>query len=1118
MANRVAQGFEPSGFWLAQVISVNSDKHISVKIPKLGGESVYEEVRFTGLTPQVGDYVWVSFIEGTPGSIIAFVGENDTSGPPSEADITEVIAGLGLSGGGESGSVTLDFEPSELTTVELTYDDKIVISDDSDSGEPKLVPMSDVVVTVNGDGSGEPIGHEDRTDSTISFDHTSRVFTIAPVGDSYAVWCKGRKYVKTSSETVTIGTASGLYYISFDADGALQATTTFFDWANDTPTAYIYYNSGDTSKYMLFDERHGIVLDWQTHEYLHRTRGAAYANGFDITASVTNGDGSLDSHAQISMDGGTFFDEDLQVDIVHDDTPTANTWEQDLSGPAQIPVFYRSGSTGWTYDTPTDFPVKQGTARPAYNLNTGGTWTTPDLPDSNRYGIQWIVATNNLNYPVLSIMGQDYYDNEGEAEAATWDSMNLDDLPVVEIRVLYKIVFRGSGTNTPGCRFTQIDDYRNALSSATSTAASIVDHGGLTGLGDDDHTQYLLASGTRTADLLDVTGNVSAGSFSTNGSTSTANLIANGTVTFNGTVTVNGGMDGFTLANGISGSNFNITGVNQIEISDPGEGIVWKNGASGDISLFVVDDSNDNVLRTNASAFQVGTTPVSLSGHSHNDLYYTETESNSLYTSTNSFQWRGVPTIPTTNDTTAELKTYLLGLDVFDSHVSAFKTSWNYSGNANLTDAGGLTELAGTSWLTWTDNSTDNTQGNITALVIAPNTGGSGGGVFIYNDQGSNYSPGWREVWTSATDGSGSGLDADLLDGSHASAFATSGHNHTYNVNDAWLRDNGDNAHVKLYGNSRQMVFRTDGTSQYASGVGGYPFVWMYGGDASSNRRMILNTSGQLWLSNYGWLHDYFSASTHGHSYLSTSGGTISGDLTVTGAIYGASGNGDYVLRVGDDAWIGDTDAVNTISFFGNSNDDRCTLQFGRVDGAKIAGYSQSIDILSRFFVPNLLTTTGNNTLRYDGNSSEMLKFTSLRDKKEDIVSISSLLDYLNEESPLYSLNPVIFHEKDQVLDDGDTFNSTRGEYVYGFIAEEIHEVLPEATYMDSDGALVSYSNDSIVALLVSEVQRLKKMVHEMYSVANPDWNPPSIRPAERSDSEKAIFDEAALRLSSPQE
>ena len=60
-----------------------------------------------------------------------------------------------------------------------------------------------------------------------------------------------------------------------------------------------------------------------------------------------------------------------------------------------------------------------------------------------------------------------------------------------------------------------------------------------------------------------------------------------------------------------------------------------------------------------------------------------------------------------------------------------------------------------------------------------------------------------------------------------------------YDVNDSWLRENGDDAHFKQYGNSRQMVFRTDGTTQYASDVGAYPFAWMYGGDASSNRRML---------------------------------------------------------------------------------------------------------------------------------------------------------------------------------------------------------------------------------------------------------------------------------------
>jgi hypothetical protein len=300
----------------------------------------------------------------------------------------------------------------------------------------------------------------------------------------------GRKYDKYVSESVTIPDVTGLYYIFFDSTGALGFDTDFFDWANETPTAYVYWNSATQKAEFFADERHGITMDWQTHEYLHRTRGAAIANGFDAT--FTLGIGSLDIHAQINIDNGTFFDEDLQVDIRNSLIPDENTWDQQLQGPARIPVFYKVG-TGWRYDAPTDFPVKQGTTHPMYNRTSD--WTVQEL-GANTYGIQWIVATNQLNYPVLSIMGQAQYANVGQAEAASWDSMNLDGLPIVEIRVLYKIIFRATGTNTPGCRFVEVDDYRNALASATSTAAAVVDHGNLTGLADDDHPQYLLNSST----------------------------------------------------------------------------------------------------------------------------------------------------------------------------------------------------------------------------------------------------------------------------------------------------------------------------------------------------------------------------------------------------------------------------------------------------------------------------------------------------------------------------------------------------------------------------------------------------------------------------------------------
>ena len=123
------------------------------------------------------------------------------------------------------------------------------------------------------------------------------------------------------------------------------------------------------------------------------------------------------------------------------------------------------------------------------------------------------------------------------------------------------------------------------------------------------------------------------------------------------------------------------------------------------------------------------------------------------------------------NITTAQVMAEIEADGGFDSYSSVFKTSWSYAGNYNLTDAGDFTETAGSSWITWTDNSSDTTRGNITALAIAPTTGGSAGGVFIYNDQGGAYSPGWRQVWTNTTDGAGSGLDADLLDGQQGSYY-----------------------------------------------------------------------------------------------------------------------------------------------------------------------------------------------------------------------------------------------------------------------------------------------------------------------------------------------------------
>ena len=77
---------------------------------------------------------------------------------------------------------------------------------------------------------------------------------------------------------------------------------------------------------------------------------------------------------------------------------------------------------------------------------------------------------------------------------------------------------------------------------------------------------------------------------------------------------------------------------------------------------------------------------------------------------------------------------------------TAQKVPWSYAGNSDVNTGIQNIEMAGTSIATWHDGS------YYTSLVIRPTTGNGGGSVYIYNNQGSSYQPGWRQVATSTTD------------------------------------------------------------------------------------------------------------------------------------------------------------------------------------------------------------------------------------------------------------------------------------------------------------------------------------------------------------------------------
>lgn len=342
---------------------------------------------------------------------------------------------------------------------------------------------------------GEPMGHADKDQSTISFDAGSRTFTIAPVSTDFVVWCKGEKYTYTTAQTVVIPDTAGLHYIYFSSSGVLSSKMSFFTWDEDAPTAYVYWNATDNEAIYFADERHGVTLDWQTHEYLHRTRGAAIASGFALSGYTITGTGSSNADAQVTLEGGTFFDEDMQVDIVSSNSPTANTWEQDLSSPAQIPVLYLSG-TEWKITTPNDYPVKKGTLL-QYNVLSSGTWSVVDV-NSGEFTVSWILATNNLNYPVVAVLNQSATNTIGQAEELNFEDLTLPGFPSVEFRPLYRLIYQSSNSysNATKAKLAGVLDLRS-VSAAGVTPSLVSDHGNLSGLTDDDHPQYLSATDPR---------------------------------------------------------------------------------------------------------------------------------------------------------------------------------------------------------------------------------------------------------------------------------------------------------------------------------------------------------------------------------------------------------------------------------------------------------------------------------------------------------------------------------------------------------------------------------------------------------------------------------------------
>jgi hypothetical protein len=316
----------------------------------------------------------------------------------------------------------------------------------------------------------EPTGITNKAESSISFDTASRTFNMWPAsaGATFSYYITGSFYSYNTTQSVIFPNVDGTHWAYF-RNSILTASVNGaeINFNRDVMVGNVYWNSTQSITASFGDERHGVVMDGTTHDYLHDTVGTRYASGLTIGNYTLTGNGSADADATCSFSDGVIWDEDLENSI-------ANGNPQQLSTNAQLPILYLTQSGVWVRDARTNFPLKQGTNRIRYN--SGSLWTTLDVSQGN-YVATWVFATNDKSAPLIAVLGQ--RDDGTFANAQTNNTLTnlyFGTLPFAEMRLIYRLIFQTSTAygNTPHARLRDVQDYR----ASSILPASIIIGGG----------------------------------------------------------------------------------------------------------------------------------------------------------------------------------------------------------------------------------------------------------------------------------------------------------------------------------------------------------------------------------------------------------------------------------------------------------------------------------------------------------------------------------------------------------------------------------------------------------------------------------------------------------------
>jgi len=378
---------------------------------------------------------------------------------------------------------------------------------------PSDTDVQRALETIDGVETGVPIeaayprGVVDRDDSILTWDNATKTLTMAieAPATSFEIFEVGggtvqkHTFVTDQSSTIAVP-APGLWWFWYN--GGVLSNGASPPYGFKTTLVALVYLDASLDAIAVLDERHGINMPWATHEYLHYGIGTRFETGLAM-ARVASGGGGADGDAQITISGGTIWDEDIDVSIVRSAAP-ASMFEQELGSgvtPGQFPIYYRLGAAGeWAKIAATTFPVHNVVAgdRPAFNNYSGGLWGLTEISANGNYAVMWICATNNVGQadpagagylvePVFAIMGQADYASATDAQDASFSDLNLGTFFANELKPIWKLIYRcrDGYANSVNAYIYEYADLRNTAP-IPGTGFVATDHNSLAGRSEPD--------------------------------------------------------------------------------------------------------------------------------------------------------------------------------------------------------------------------------------------------------------------------------------------------------------------------------------------------------------------------------------------------------------------------------------------------------------------------------------------------------------------------------------------------------------------------------------------------------------------------------------------------------